>query len=93
MEQAFGIQGPWVGYGHHHWLIDRIADDELQFVFKSHVLDGQPLFQLPAQEYWASREEDRVHTIFWTGAIKGRERIFIGHEEHDAYVMKIPGRW
>ncbi len=90
MEQAFGIQGPWVGYGHHHWLVERVGDADLEFVFKSHVLNGQPLFQLPAAEYWAAPEEARVHAVFWEGEIRGRERIFIGHEEHDSYVANIP---
>jgi hypothetical protein len=89
MEQAYGIQGPWVGYGHHHWLIDLTAPGELEFVFKSHVLNGQPLFQLPAEVYWSAPESERVHAVFWEGEIRARERIFIGHEEHDAYVMAI----
>ena len=21
-EQSYGFQGPWVGWGHHHWLIE-----------------------------------------------------------------------
>jgi hypothetical protein len=90
MEQAFGIQGPWCGYGHHHWLIDVAADGALEFVFKSHVLNGQPLFQATADEYWAAPEHKRVHAVFWEGEIRARERIFIGYEEHDAYVMAIP---
>ena len=92
MEQAFGIQGPWVGYGHHHWLIDVLPDGTLQFVFKSHALNGQPLFQVTAERYWSAPEEQRVHALFWDGEVRARERIFIGHEEHDAYVMEVAGR-
>jgi hypothetical protein len=88
MEQAFGIQGPWVGYGHHHWLCE-VVDGALQFVFKSHVLNGQPLFQLTAEDYWSASEEARVHAVFWEGEIRASERIFIGHEEHDAYVADL----
>jgi hypothetical protein len=90
MEQAFGIQGPWAGYGHHHWLIEPLADGTLEFVFKSHVIDGRPDFQLPADAYWSAPEEARVHAVFWEGEIRARERIFIGHEEHDAYMASIP---
>ena len=88
MEQAFGIQGPWVGYGHHHWLCE-VVDGGLQFVFKSHVLNGQPLFQLTAEDYWSAPEEARVEALFWEGEVRARERIFIGHEEHDAYVANL----
>src|SRR5689334_4849152 len=31
-EQSFGFQGPWVGWGHHHWLID-VEGDSIEFVF------------------------------------------------------------
>jgi hypothetical protein len=24
-EQSYGVQGPWVGWGHHHWLVDITA--------------------------------------------------------------------
>jgi hypothetical protein len=91
-EQSFGIQGPWVGYGHHHWLIELAADGALEFVFKSHVLNGQPRFQLPAETYWGAPEEERVLALFWEGKVRARERIFTGHEEHDAYAAAIPGR-
>lgn len=39
-EQTLWIQGPWVGWGHHHWFID-IEDDRLDFVFKTHVVNGR----------------------------------------------------
>lgn len=40
-------------------------------------------------EYWAAPEEARVHALFWEGEVRARERIFIGHEEHDAYVADL----
>lgn len=89
MEQAFGIQGAWAGYGHHHWLVDVLDDGTLQFVFKSHVLDGDERFQIPADAYWSASEEDRVHAVFWEGELRARERIFIGPDEHDVYLAAV----
>ena len=36
---TYGFQGPWVGWGHHRWLID-IAGDRIEFVMKHHVIHG-----------------------------------------------------
>src|SRR2546430_2182608 len=30
-EHSYGFQGPWVGWGHHRWLVD-ITDDRIEFV-------------------------------------------------------------
>ena len=51
-EQAFGVQGPWVGWGHHHWLCDPV-EGGLQIVIKSHILAGRPDFQVP-NAVWAA---------------------------------------
>ncbi len=42
VEQSFGVQGDWVGWGHHHWLID-VVDGGLEFVFKPHILARKDL--------------------------------------------------
>lgn len=88
-EQAYGIQGPWAGYGHHHWLVEVLDDGSLEFVFKSHVLDGDERFQIPAGDYWSATDAERFHARFWEGGIVARERIFIGAEEHDAYMARV----
>ncbi len=35
VEQSWWVQGPWIGYGHHRWLID-VVDDGAEFVSKPH---------------------------------------------------------
>src|SRR5688572_26859442 len=39
-EQSYGYQGPWVGWGHHHWLVE-VDGDRIEFVFKHHVMHGR----------------------------------------------------
>jgi len=87
-EQSFGVQGEWVGWGHHHWLVE-IADGELTFVFKPHVLHGRPEMQFPVGFYEALPEERRVQTLFWEGALPARERVFVGLGEIDDYLAAI----
>src|SRR6059058_1636046 len=61
-EQARGVQGNWVGWGHHHWLID-VRDDER--------------FQVPYDEAQALTPEERVQTLWWEGSFDVSERVFI----------------
>ena len=45
-EQSYGFQGPWVGWGHHHWLVE-IAEGRIEFVFKHHVMHGRESDHFP----------------------------------------------
>ena len=56
-EQSYGFQGPWVGWGHHHWLAD-LTGDGIDFVFKHHVLHGQPQAQFPTDFHARLSDED-----------------------------------
>src|SRR4051794_8064700 len=58
-EQAYGIQGAWVGWGHHHWLID-VGRDSITFVFKHHIVHGKPEVQVPAERYAALSKAEKV---------------------------------
>lgn len=84
-EQAYGVQGPWVGWGHHHWLVD-VLDDGLQFVFKHHIVHGRESFQLPRETWDALAPEKRVETLWWEGSLDARERVFVEAAELDAYL-------
>jgi hypothetical protein len=86
-EQSFGVHGPWVGWSHHHWLVE-LAADRVEFVFKSGVLHGRPDVTLPAELAETLTAEERVQTLFWSGEIGARERIFIGPEEFDRYLAE-----
>jgi hypothetical protein len=84
-EQTFGIQGPWVGWGHHHWLVD-VSPGEIEFVFKHHIVHGPKRFHLPAGSCDGLPAEERVETLWWEGSFAFRERIFSEPEELSAYL-------
>lgn len=87
-EQTFGIEGPWAGWGHHHWLIDVNADG-ITFVFKHGVVHGRPDEQFPAGFSDALIAEERVETLWWEGGFEARERVMIGPQEIDRYLAEF----
>ena len=84
-EQAWGIAGPWVGWSHHHWLID-VGESGLSFVLKPHVIHARPEYYLPEPLGALLTEEERVATMFWEGEFAYSERIFFEHPELDEYL-------
>lgn len=91
-EQAYGINGPWVGWSHHHWLVD-VGAGQIDFVFKPGVLQGREDFQLPAEAGAALDAGERVQTLWWEGSFEARERIFLEASELDAYLAAaVAGR-
>ena len=87
-EQANGVQGPWVGWGHHHWLCD-LTGDGIEFVFKHHVLHGQPQAQFSAEFHAGLTEEQRVLELWWTDRFSARERVFHDAEGLDGYLAEF----
>ena len=87
-EQTFGIEGPWAGWGHHHWLID-IGQAEITFVFKHGVVHGRRDVQFPAGFSDPLTPEERVQTLWWEGGFDSRERVMIGPEEIDRYLAEF----
>src|SRR5438034_907021 len=45
-EQCRGVNGPWVGWSHHHWLVDEV-DGGLEFVLKPHMLHARDDLSFP----------------------------------------------
>jgi SAM-dependent methyltransferase len=84
-EQSYGFQGPWVGWGHHRWLID-VVDDRIDFVFKHHVVHGRSSDHFPAGFQETLTPEQRVEALWWEGSFEYRERVFISAEELDPYL-------
>lgn len=84
-EQTYGIQGPWVGWGHHHWLIE-VTCNRVEFVFKHHVIHGRSSDHLPTRLWSALSAEEKVTTLWWEGSFDYGERIFVGPDELDAYL-------
>ena len=78
-EQSWGVNGPYVGWSHHHWLIDvDQAAEHIDFVFKLHALHhpGPTGWAFSARFAEALSERERVSTLWWDGAFSARERFF-----------------
>jgi hypothetical protein len=84
VEQTYGVQGPWVGYGHHHWLIEA-EGDRITFVFKTHVINREGA-HFPAEFQAATEQDERETTLWWDGSFRFEERIFYEPSELDAYL-------
>ena len=84
-EQSYGFQGPWVGWGHHRWLIE-IEGDDITFVLKHHVMHGRASDHFPAGFRDGLSEAERVLTLFWSGRFGYRERVFLDAPSLDAYL-------
>jgi hypothetical protein len=84
-EQTYGIQGDWVGWGHHHWLVD-IADNNIDFFFKHHILNGKPAARFPAGWMDGLAPEERVQQLWWTDTFTAREVTFAKYEDTDTYL-------
>jgi Methyltransferase domain len=88
-ELTYGIQGPWVGWGHHRWLV--IVDtDRIEFVFKHHVVnrDGS---HLPAGAMDGVPPDERVQTLWWEGGFDARERLMWTAAELDGFLEGAVG--
>ena len=91
-EQTRGVHGPWVGWSHHHWLID-VENQSLEFVFKPHLLQARPEFWVPLAWTEALPPEERVSILFWTGSIPSRERMFYEPDELHAWLASVGNRY
>jgi methyltransferase family protein len=84
-EHTFGFQGMWVGYGHHHWLID-ISGDRIEFVLKHHVIHGPEANHFPLRFYKSLNEEQKAQWLWWEGSFEYGERIMLEPWELDPYL-------
>ena len=90
-EQSYGFQGPWTGWGHHHWLVD-VDEDGLEFVFKHAPVHGRDEDRFPAGFRATLTEEERVQTLWWEGSFSYRERVMMSAEEVDPYLADFVAR-
>lgn len=90
-EQSFGIEGPWVGWAHHRWLID-IGDGRIDFVMKPHLLHARESDHFSAAFGAALPAKRWVQTLWWRGGFDYRERVMIGSAEIDPYLADLVAR-
>jgi hypothetical protein len=86
-ELTYGIQGPWVGWGHHHWLVI-VEGGGIEFIFKHHVVN-RPGSHRPAGSADSLAPEQRVQTLWWDGAFGARERFMLTAPELDSFLAEM----
>jgi hypothetical protein len=84
-EQTLGVQGPWVGWGHHHWLVD-VTPAGMEFVFKHHVMHGNPRAHFPSGFVAHLADDERVQQLWWSDSFEYRERTFVDAPGLDGYL-------
>ena len=82
-EQSWGVNGPFVGWSHHHWLVD-VVDGGIEFVQKLHSLHSRPDQYFPAGFADSLTEEERIQRLWWKGSFTFRERVIV--DEGHSYV-------
>jgi hypothetical protein len=88
-EQSWGIQGEWVGWGHHHWLVDVDQDAQrIDFLFKHHVVHAAGN-HLPRSAWEALGDRERIQQLWWEGSVDARERIPDGIEALDSDLQAV----
>lgn len=88
-EQSWGVNGPYVGWSHHHWLVDvDQAAQHVDFVFKLHALHhpGPTGLAFSSRFGNALSAAERVSTLWWEGAFTARERVFYELDETVEYL-------
>jgi hypothetical protein len=83
-ELTYGIQGPWVGWGHHHWLV-LAGDQRLEFLFKHHVVNRRGS-HLPAGSVDGLPQQDRAQAFWWEDSFDVAERFMLTAAELDGFL-------
>jgi len=103
-ELSWDVHGPWVGWSHHHWLVE-VSDARIEFVFKPHVVHGRATHHFPEGFWETLAPEECVETLWWQREFECHERLMADAPELDAYVsgfvaaaierrgFKPPRRW
>jgi methyltransferase family protein len=91
-EQTHGVHGPWVGWSHHHWLVD-IVDGSVEFVLKPHLVHGRPEFWVDPSWNASQPPEGKVSSLFWQSSFGFRERIFYVSDELHGYLAEVFDRY
>ncbi|MEA2172214.1 MAG: hypothetical protein QOF76_5514 [Solirubrobacteraceae bacterium] len=83
-EQCYGFQGPWTGWGHHHWIVEPTGTG-LTFLFKHHIVHA-PQNRFPAGFHETLTEDQKVTSLWWEDSFTATELILGTPAELDAYL-------
>jgi hypothetical protein len=84
-DQSWGVNGAFVGWSHHRWLID-VDDGAIEFVSKLHALHAHPEWYFPEGFWGRLSDEERVQTLWWSGDFAFSERTIIDDADAAAYL-------
>ena len=90
-EQSLWVQGPWVGWGHHHWLID-VVGNRIDFLFKPHILHGREELSFPNAFHKRLTPEQCVEQLWWEGDFEAREVLLFEPGALDAELAGFVAR-
>jgi Methyltransferase domain len=90
-ELSYGIQGPWVGWGHHRWLV-LVDAQRVEFLFKHHVVNRRGS-HLPNRAVSGLPESERVQTLWWEGGFEATERFLWTAAELDGFLESTVRRY
>ena len=84
-EQSYGVQGPWVGWGHHMWIVE-MSPGRVVFTMKHHVLHGRATDHFPDGFHASLAPHERVTWMFWEDSFSFEEQELSTAEEVDPYL-------
>ena len=87
-EQSYGFQGPWVGWGHHRWLVS-VEGNRIEFVFKHHVIHGRASDHFPEGFQATLSPQERVEELWWREFFEFGERVMTDPDELDSYLAEF----
>ena len=91
VEQTFGLEGAWAGWGHHRWICE-VDGNGIEFVFKWPGLHTRPSAVFPPELERGLNDDERVQMLWWDNSFSHRERIFLEFDEMQAYLEEFVSR-
>lgn len=86
-EQSYGFQGPWAGWGHHHWFVDiDVERSHIDFVFKHHVVHAPGPDHFAAEFHATLTDAQKVQSLWWEGEFTARERVLYSAKDLHSYL-------
>jgi hypothetical protein len=90
-EQSWGVNGPFVGWSHHRWLVD-VGEHGVEFVSKPHLLHSSEGRYFPAGFWERLSDAERVQTLWWEGGFSHSERVIFDAHESEEYLSGFVAR-
>jgi hypothetical protein len=63
-----------------------VAPERIEFVFKHHVMHGNPRAHFPAEFITQLTDDERVQQLWWTDSFEYGERTFVDAPRLDGYL-------